>query len=93
MICLITYSRENKKMAKCELLERCPFFNEKMARMPRSAEIMKNMFCKGKYGECARYLVYKKYGSENVPKDLFPGEYKRARDLIKKGSSEISVGR
>lgn len=61
--------------------------------MPRSSEIMKNMFCMGKYAECARYLVYKKYGSENVPNDLFPNEYIRARDLINKDSSGISVGR
>jgi hypothetical protein len=53
-----------------------------MARMPRSTKIMMEMFCKEEYEKCARHVVYKECGSEHVPIDLFPNEFKRARKIV-----------
>ncbi len=49
----------HKKLAKppsdrfCESLEGCPFFNEKMANMPSSANHYKEKYCMGDNSDCA----------------------------------------
>jgi hypothetical protein len=70
----------------CELLEGCPFFNEKMANMPLSANHYKKKYCMGDNSDCARYLVFKKLGGERVPPELFPNEQGRAERIISKGA-------
>lgn len=69
-------------MADCELLEKCIFFNDKMAGMPSMANIYKTRFCKGDFAPCARYRVAKALGREKVPPDLFPNQTERANALL-----------
>ncbi|GAB6062971.1 hypothetical protein [Deferrisoma palaeochoriense] len=69
-------------MTKCECLPRCPFFNDKMANMPRMAETYKKRYCLGDNSQCARYMVFKAWGRERVPPDLFPNQRERARQLL-----------
>jgi hypothetical protein len=69
-------------MADCECLSKCPFFNDKMANMPSMAKIMKNRYCKGDYGTCARYQVFKALGREAVPADLFPNQPDKVEQLL-----------
>ncbi len=73
---------KNKKMAKCECLEKCDFFNDKMANMPSMAHIIKMKYCESDNSECARYVVYKVLGKEGVPSNMFPTQMDRARELI-----------
>ena len=72
-------------MADCNLLEKCVFFNDKMANMPSTSEIVKMRYCRGDNKECARYLVCTALGRERVPADLFPNQAERAREIIAKG--------
>jgi len=69
-------------MADCECLEGCLFFNEKMAPYPATAEKIKNSLCKGDSTECARYIVFQKFGKAQVPSDLYPDEVERAQKII-----------
>ena len=69
-------------MADCECLPRCPFFNDKMAKMPTIAGFFKQKLCKGDFAQCARYRVFKGKGRESVPTDLYPDQVERAEALL-----------
>jgi hypothetical protein len=70
-------------MAKCDLIEKCIFFNDQMANMPSTAQVYKKMYCEGKFEECARFMIVKAKGREHVPGDLFPNQKDRAESIIK----------
>ncbi len=46
-----------EKMKECDYLQNCPFFNDKMANMPATADLFKNNYCKDNFSNCARYIV------------------------------------
>ena len=69
-------------MADCEMLNRCPFFNDVMSDMPTHAELFKQLYCHGGNDICARYMILRKLGRDAVPRNLFPNEVSRANDLI-----------
>ena len=69
-------------MAECELLKGCIFFNDKMKVSDALGEMYKRRFCLGENSECARYMVFKKLGRENVPSDLFPNMFERVKKII-----------
>ena len=69
-------------MEQCELLKKCPFFNDKMANMPFAAESFKQIYCKGNFEICARYMIAITYGREHVPSDLFPNHEQRAEKIL-----------
>jgi len=71
-------------MAECEWLTKCIFFNDKMASLPATAELMKSNYCKNNHTSCARYVVAKELGKEAVPIDLFPSETMKAKILLTK---------
>ncbi len=72
-------------MSECELIKTCIFFNDKMADMPSTAEIFKNLYCKGEFNNCARMIIVKALGRGNVPPDLFPNQAEKALEIVKKG--------
>lgn len=72
-------------MANCVLIEKCIFFNDKMASMPTAANIMKKKYCLQDSSHCARFMVFSALGRENVPPDLFPNDESRAKTIIDKG--------
>ena len=69
-------------MADCELINGCIFFNDKMQNMPATAEMLKNKFCRDQSNQCARYMVFKTLGREQVPADLFPQQQDRAEEIL-----------
>ena len=69
------------KMAECEILSTCVFFNDKMANMPATTAIYKERYCQSDNLTCARYMVFKALGRPKVPSDLFPNEEERAKKL------------
>jgi len=71
-------------MPDCECLQRCPFFNDRMANMPTVAGLYKDKLCHGDYAQCARFRVFKVLGREAVPADLFPNELDRAAAVLAK---------
>jgi hypothetical protein len=71
-------------MADCECLIGCAFFNDKMANMPATANIVKKTYCKGNSSNCARHMVFKALGKAKVPSDLYPNMTERVRELSQK---------
>ena len=72
-------------MADCECLSKCPFFNDKMANKPATTELMKRQYCKDEYQSCARFMVFRQFGREKVPAELFPNQVDRAREILAVG--------
>jgi hypothetical protein len=70
-------------MPDCESIAGCPFFNDKMAKMPKSASAFKQNYCKGEFDKCARYMVFKNIGKQAVPSDMFPPMRERAIQIIR----------
>lgn len=69
-------------MQECPSLKACPFFNDRMANMPSTAEIVKKNHCKSDYTKCARFMVSKALGKDKVPLDLFPTQTSKAEEII-----------
>lgn len=72
-------------MASCECLPKCPFFNDEMARMPVTSQLMKARYCDGPSADntlCARHRVFASLGREHVPGDLYPSELERAVGML-----------
>jgi len=69
-------------MARCELLEGCIFFNDRMQDYPFAADQMKQHYCLDGSAGCARYLARGALGKERVPADLFPNDVTRAERII-----------
>ncbi|HHX94722.1 MAG TPA: hypothetical protein GX691_02715 [Clostridia bacterium] len=69
-------------MSDCPSLVKCPFFNEKMDKMPAMANIYKAKYCKDDFNACARWKVASALGSESVPNDLFPNQTDRVVEIV-----------
>jgi hypothetical protein len=67
----------------CDGLATCPFFNDKMAKIPLAVDLYKRSYCKGDFSGCARYMVKQAFGKEPVPADLYPNEIERAREILR----------
>jgi hypothetical protein len=70
------------KVTKCEVLERCIFFNDKIKNYPETADYLKSKYCLGDNQDCARYMVLKALGKEKVPVDLYPNDTRRAKIIL-----------
>jgi hypothetical protein len=68
------------RITRCEKLDACPFFGDKMACTQALAGIMKKRFCLTDYERGARYRVSK--SGLPMPPDLFPPQSERADQLI-----------
>ena len=44
-------------MADCELLTKCPFFNDQLKNMSAASDMMKKIYCRWNFAKCARYRV------------------------------------
>ena len=69
-------------MAECAFMADCPFFNGRMASMPRVAEVYSKRYCSGDSSQCAIYIVSMVLGKEKIPEDLFPSQKERALRFI-----------
>ena len=72
-------------VADCQCLLTCPFFNDQMADMPAMSDVIKARYCTGDSAPCARFQVYQALGRPAVPRDLYPSEVERAREIIERG--------
>lgn len=72
-------------MAECECLPGCVFFNDKMASIPTTAEMMKKRYCLGDNSKCARHMVKVELGSAKVPADLYPSQVERVPGILAAG--------
>jgi len=69
-------------MSECPNIATCPFFNDKLADRPATANLLKKSFCRSDYVTCARYIVSSRIGSTAVPADLFPNMGDRAKAIL-----------
>jgi len=69
-------------MAECECLPTCPFFQDRMASKPVTADLMKRQYCLGDNTKCARHMIKAAAGSEAVPSDLFPSQIEKAAKIL-----------
>ncbi|MCK5708073.1 MAG: hypothetical protein KAI43_10510 [Candidatus Aureabacteria bacterium] len=77
-------------MAEGEILKSCPykedtFLQDQLVKMPAFIKSIKKDYCEGNFIECARYMVLKALGEENIPANLFPNDQKGAKEIILKG--------
>ncbi len=72
-------------MAKCECVEACPFFNDRMPIESALGKMYKERYCLGNFDECARHQVKIALGSDKVPSNLFPNMFEKASVIIKQG--------
>lgn len=73
----------------CECLSNCPFYNDQMSNMPTIAGIYKDKYCNTDNSSCARFLVFKTFGKEKVPHDLFPNQIYRVYELFSQNGQQI----
>ena len=69
-------------MEECPSIRTCPFFNDKLAGRPATANMLKKSYCQSDFLKCARYMVCKRLGSAAVPADLFPNMGDRAQTIL-----------
>ena len=69
-------------MADCPLIEKCPFFNDRLKGRPGMVALYKRQYCRGDNSACARHMVFRTVGREHVPADLFPNDVSRAKEVI-----------
>ena len=67
---------------ECEMLNNCPFYNDKMDIESGLGRMYKRRYCKGDKMQCARYMVLNELGREFVPTDLFPNMHDKAEKII-----------
>lgn len=65
---------------KCEKIEKCPFFNEKLANMPSLTSVLKQRYCLENKEACARYMLVT--ADIEVPPTVFPQDVDRAKAII-----------
>jgi hypothetical protein len=67
-------------MPNCPKVEKCPFFHDRMASKPSTAELYKRSYCQGDNSTCARWVASKVLPT--VPLTLFPNQLDKAKELI-----------
>ena len=66
----------------CEMLDACPFYNDKMDVESGLGKLYKRRYCEGDKTQCARYMVLSELGAKAVPLDLYPNMQDRAKKII-----------
>jgi len=66
----------------CELLQGCPFYNEKMPMENGIGSIYKKKYCQDNNKLCARYKVASELGVDFVPNNLYPNMHDIAIKII-----------
>jgi len=71
-------------MKKCTISDECPFFNDELPRMhtAKEREEMKRKFCGSGSSQCARFIVAKALGLEEVPGNLYPVDLFRVSIIL-----------
>jgi hypothetical protein len=70
------------KMADCPSLEKCPFFNDKMAGKTGIINMYKRKYCKEDYKSCARWVISNTVGREHVTLSIYPNMINKANEII-----------
>lgn len=69
-------------MQECELIDKCPFYNNQLKGDIEQIDAMKEKYCRKNNLNCARYMVLIALGKESMPEELFPHQKERAYLII-----------
>jgi hypothetical protein len=69
-------------MADCPSLEKCPFFNDKMAGKTGIINMYKRKYCKDDYNNCARWMISSTVGKEHTTLNIYPNMVDKAKEII-----------
>ena len=77
---------------KCEMLEFCIFYQQKMPADSGMGSIYRRTYCETDNSKCARYMVLNALGKEFVPVDLYPNMYQKAESIINQNKDATEQG-
>ncbi|MDA3811075.1 MAG: hypothetical protein PF518_12200 [Spirochaetaceae bacterium] len=69
-------------MNTCELMNSCPFYNEKMDHSSEITAELKEKYCNSNNLNCSIYMVINSLGADKIPSDLLPSEKERVYILL-----------
>lgn len=69
-------------MSECINYSRCRFFVENLKNSPSTSAMIQSTYCKNKFTECARYMIFDSLDESFIPYDLFPSETEIAENII-----------
>jgi len=82
-------------MAVCDRNTSCEFFNDRMAKLPATAELFKKKYCHENHANCARYMLMSLLSeklfhiSEEIAEKIIelvpilaPNEQEKVRELL-----------
>jgi hypothetical protein len=72
----------------CEFINVCPFFKNN-DNDSKAVELLKTVYCQGNQKHCARYMILKAVGRENIPHTLYPNQTHLVAGIIKKTRSSF----
>ncbi|GAM09027.1 hypothetical protein OR1_01301 [Geobacter sp. OR-1] len=72
-------------MAECVNYNKCSYFVENLKNSPNTASMVQNSYCRGKFEQCARFIIFEKLGETRVPPDLSPSDKQRAEKILQGG--------
>ena len=75
--------KRRSTLPDCERLPACPFF-QRLSFLPRTAEGLVQIYCRGDHKSCARFKVMS--AGFVPPLDLFPNESERALRILDKSA-------
>lgn len=76
-------------MNECERMDRCRYFIEHLKDLEAIQEMWKRKFCQGDKNQCARYMVLKALGPDQVPDYLVPTQVDIAKEIIGEGQNIV----
>ncbi|GAQ26015.1 hypothetical protein [Tepidanaerobacter syntrophicus] len=71
---------------KCEKINNCPFYQQKMPIDSGLGAIYRRNYCETDKTKCARFMVASTLGPSYVPIDLYPNMVDRAKQIISENS-------
>jgi len=66
----------------CKYAGNCPVFTTALGPLPHIGLRYRRSYCRGGWGECARYVLADAVGSERVPRTLLPNQMDRVTELM-----------
>ena len=67
---------------KCEFIEACPFFHDKLGSKPEAVEELKQKYSLNNNLNCAHWMLVNSLGKEHMLPALYPHEKTRVYEAI-----------
>jgi hypothetical protein len=68
-------------MGHCKIMEVCPLLAQGFPLQPARAKTLERDFCRGAK-RCARLKAFEELGPGQVPRDVYPEDYRKVMRLI-----------